>query len=103
MSFKISRLIAKNMKPHNFGEKLIKPSISVSNLEFLSDEGTAILEHIPLSRKTVSRRIDLMAENIENQVTEDLKNVKFAIQIDETILKGNKALLLAHVRYVSTK
>ena len=58
---------------------------------------------IPLSQDTVRRRIDEMAENIENTLCSILKTKKFSLQLDESTLPGNESLLLAYVRYVENE
>jgi len=46
----------------------------------------------------VRRRINEMAEDVEVSLCELLVSNKFSLQIDESILPGNEALLLAYVR-----
>ena len=55
---------------------------------------------IPLSNKTVQRRIDEMAQWVENSLPEYLKTSEFSLQFDESTLPGNEALLLAYIRFV---
>ena len=45
------------------------------------------------------RRIDEMAKNVQEQLASKLRN-KFAVQIDESTVRGSEALLLAYARYV---
>ena len=63
VSYNISKLIAKCGKPHNIGEKLILPAITV-----MQQSAPEIVRSIPLSNDTVSRRIDEMAIDVENQL-----------------------------------
>ena len=52
-----------------------------------------------MSANTVKRRIEEMAEDIENQVIIRVKNSPFySIQLDESTHVSNKALLLSFVR-----
>jgi len=48
----------------------------------------------------VQRRIDKMALSVEELLCEFLKATKFSIQLDESTLPGNEALLLAYERFV---
>ena len=47
----------------------------------------------------MQRRIDETAEDVENSLCAYLKTSRFSIQLDESILPGNEALLLAYVRF----
>jgi zinc finger BED domain-containing protein 5/7/8/9 len=93
-------LIAKAGKPHNIGEELILPAISEVISTVLHKSPHEIIKAIPLSQDTVRRRIDEMAENTENTLCNILKLKKFSLQLDESTLPGNEALLLAYVRFI---
>ena len=41
-----------------------------------------------------------MAQSAENSLCDYLKTSEFSIQLDESTLPGNEALLLAYVRFV---
>ena len=56
---------------------------------------------IPLSNSTASSRIDEMANDIENKLCDELKTTQFSLQLDETTLRDNEALIMAYVRYVN--
>ena len=71
--------------------------------------GTTVLEEsaakkiaqVPLSARTVAKRIEDMAEDIETQLLEQIvKSPWFAIQCDESTDIENKAVLLVFVRYL---
>ncbi|KAJ8944608.1 hypothetical protein NQ318_011464, partial [Aromia moschata] len=79
-SYNISLLIAKSGKPHTIGEKLILPAI----------------EEVFKLSNTVQRRIDEIERFLCNFCT-----TYFSIQLDESTLPGNEALLLAHVRFIT--
>ncbi|GFV36873.1 hypothetical protein TNCV_1701691 [Trichonephila clavipes] len=49
---------------------------------------------MPVSKNTVSRRIDEMGENIEKQLVEKLKTRKFSVQMDESTLRDSEAVLI---------
>ncbi|XP_026546538.1 SCAN domain-containing protein 3-like isoform X1 [Notechis scutatus] len=91
--------IAKNKKPYTIGEELIKPCMLQACEEVLGKQAVQELNAIPMSANTIRRRIEDMAEDIENQVINMVKNSPFyAIQLDESTDVSNKALLLCFVR-----
>uniref|UniRef100_A0A5S6Q618 DUF4371 domain-containing protein n=1 Tax=Trichuris muris TaxID=70415 RepID=A0A5S6Q618_TRIMR len=75
-------LIAKAGYAHTVGEDLLIPV------------------KIPLSNNTVQRRIDETANNVEDALCSSLRTTQFSLQIDESCLPGNEALLLAYVRFI---
>ncbi|XP_067130586.1 SCAN domain-containing protein 3-like [Centruroides vittatus] len=99
VSYKISRIIAQNAKPHNIGEKLLLPVIK-EVLTMTSADPANILSMIPLSNDTISRRISEMANDVENQLTADLQTREFTIQLDESSVRDSDAILMAYVRYI---
>lgn len=58
----------------------------------INQKGNKIIKNIPLGNFTVSCRIDEMAQNIEEQLIEEMEVKMFSLQIDE-------AILLVHVRF----
>lgn len=98
-SYDLSLLIAKTGTPHTFGEKLILPAIKMA-LTRLLPKPTDIIKKIPLSNDSVQRRIDEMAADVEFSLCDYLKTCRFSIQLDESTLPNNEALLLAYVRFV---
>ncbi|XP_050520167.1 SCAN domain-containing protein 3-like [Daktulosphaira vitifoliae] len=99
-SYNISLLIAKSGKPHTIGEELIIPAINEVLNTVLHKPAFDVIKKIPLSNNTVQRRIDEMAQSVEEILCEYLKTTKFSIQLDESTLSDNEALLLAYVRFV---
>ncbi|CAH2017552.1 unnamed protein product [Acanthoscelides obtectus] len=94
-SYNISLLIAKSGKPHTIGEKLILPAVEEVLKTVLHKPASDIIKRIPLSNNTVERRIDEMSSDIESFLCN-----YFSIQLDESTLPDNAALLLAHVRFI---
>lgn len=99
-SYNISLLIAKSGKPHTIGEQLILPAVEEVLKTVLHKPPYDVLKRIPLSNNTVQRRIDEMSSNIENFLCNYLQTTHFSIQLDESTLIGNEALLLAYVRFI---
>ncbi|KAL4090872.1 hypothetical protein QTP88_025634 [Uroleucon formosanum] len=85
-------------KPHIIGEDLILPAIKEVITTVLHKPAADIIRKIPLSNSSVQRRIDEMAENIKESLCNHLKTCQFSIQLDESTLPTNEALLLSYVR-----
>ncbi|CAH1979784.1 unnamed protein product [Acanthoscelides obtectus] len=99
-SYNISLLIAKSGKPHTIGEKLILPAVEEVLKTVLHKPASDIIKRIPLSNNTVERRIDEMSSDIESFLCNYLQTTHFSIQLDESTLPDNAALLLAYVRFI---
>ena len=98
-SYEISKIIAKAGKPHNIGETVILPAVSAIISSVMKQNASEITNSIPLSNSSVSRRIDEMAEDVEKQLIAHLQVKQFALQLDESTLRDNEAILLAYVRF----
>ncbi|CAH1970021.1 unnamed protein product, partial [Acanthoscelides obtectus] len=99
-SYNISLLIAKSGKPHTIGDKLILPAVEEVLKTLLHKPASDIIKRIPLSNNTVERRIDEMSSDIESFLCNYLQTTHFSIQLDESTLPDNAALLLAYVRFI---
>ncbi|XP_022183319.1 zinc finger MYM-type protein 6-like [Myzus persicae] len=98
-SYLVALQIAKNKKPYTIGEDLIKPCMLQAGEVVLGKQAVKKLKEIPMSANTIKRRIEEMADDIENQVITMMKNSPFySIQLDESTDVSNKALLLCFVR-----
>ncbi len=54
-----------------------------------------------MSNKSISRRIKIMAEDVEHQLIRIIHQTNFALQLDETLTHECEALLIVYVRHVS--
>ncbi|CAH2016533.1 unnamed protein product [Acanthoscelides obtectus] len=103
-SYNISLLIAKSRKPHTIGDKLILPAVEEVLKTVLHKPVSDIIKRIPLSNNTIDRRIDEMSSDIESFLCNYmyLQTTHFSIQLDESTLSDNAALLLAYmyVRFI---
>ncbi|KFD51850.1 hypothetical protein M513_07179 [Trichuris suis] len=66
----------------------------------LHQRGRDVTNKIPLSNDTVQRRINAMAEDVEDRLCSWLRQSEFSLQVDESTLPGNEAVLLAYVRFI---
>lgn len=56
-----------------------------------------------MSNDTISRRINIMAVDIEYKLIQKInKSIFYGIQIDESTDINNEAILLIYIRYVDT-
>ena len=100
-SYLVTHRIAKTNKPFAIGEELIRPACTDICREILGEPAAKKIAQVPLSARTVARRIEDMAEDIEAQLIERIvKSPWFTIQCDESTDIENKAVLLVFVRYL---
>ncbi|XP_068200264.1 zinc finger MYM-type protein 6-like [Palaemon carinicauda] len=100
VSYKIANLISRASKPHTTGESLIKPAGVVVLSTVMNQSLQEVTSVNPLSNSSASRRIDEMAVDVENQLASKLQVNDFSIQLDESTLPNNSALLVAFERFL---
>uniref|UniRef100_A0A5S6Q2X3 DUF4371 domain-containing protein n=1 Tax=Trichuris muris TaxID=70415 RepID=A0A5S6Q2X3_TRIMR len=93
-------LIAKTGYAHTVAEELLIPVVSEVLETVLHRPSADVVKKIPLNNNTVQRRIDEMANNVEDALCSSLRTTQFSLQIDESCLSGNEVLLLAYVRFI---
>lgn len=100
-SFQIAQLIAKKKKPHAEAEEIIAPALKIAAECMLRNDAVESFKNIPLSSKTIARRIQDMSVDIESQLKENFNcpSRKWSIQLDETTDISKKAQLLAFLRF----
>ncbi|UYV82490.1 hypothetical protein LAZ67_21002496 [Cordylochernes scorpioides] len=103
-SYMIAQLIARKKKAHAEAEEIILPALKIVAGCMLTNDAMEKVTKIPLSSKTIARRIEDMSEDIELQIKQYFNDssTKWAIQLDETTDVSNKAQLLAFLRFVDT-
>ncbi|UYV78592.1 hypothetical protein LAZ67_16002085 [Cordylochernes scorpioides] len=96
-SYMIAQLIARKKKAHAEAEEIILPALKIVAGCMLTNDAMEKVTKIPLSSKTIARRIEDMSEDIELQIKQSFNDssTKWAIQLDETTDISNKAQLLA--------
>jgi len=102
-SYLVAMHIAKSKKAYTIGEKLLKPCMIDIFTELFGSEYATKINSIPMSNDTISRRINIMAVDIEYQLIQKIKkSIFYGIQIDESTDINNEAILLIYIRYVDT-
>ena len=101
-SYKVSLLVAQNMKAHTIAESLVLPAAKILLPNLIGEKDVAKLDTVSLCNDTVKRRIREMFVDIVDQVTEGIKASKFgfAIQVDESTAVTNYCQLLVYGRYI---
>ncbi|GFX60765.1 SCAN domain-containing protein 3 [Trichonephila clavipes] len=98
-SYKVSYKIARCKKPHTIAEELILPAAIEIVETMFGDNFAKELQSIPLSNDTVSRRIDDISEDVEQQLFGKLRDKLFSIQLDEATDSNKDAHFIAYVRF----
>ena len=87
-------------KSEIIGENLINPAVKeITNTTFANP--VDIISYASLSKNSVSKIINVMADELTIALVAELKSEKFALQLDESTLRDSEALLLGYVRYVA--
>ncbi|KRY13214.1 Zinc finger BED domain-containing protein 5 [Trichinella patagoniensis] len=86
-SYSISLNIAKKAQSYTIGEEIVIPVIKEVIETVMKKDSEPVLKCIPLSAKTVQRRIDEMASDVEKTLVSELQHCKFSIQLDDQSLK----------------
>ena len=94
-SYNISKLIAQTLHPHTIGEVLIIPILKEVISTVMHENPSKFIQNIPISNNIVKRRIDEMAQDVELQLIRMIQKTEFALQLDESTLPDNQALLMA--------
>ncbi|XP_025417424.1 zinc finger BED domain-containing protein 5-like [Sipha flava] len=101
-SYLVAEFVAKQMKPHTIAEKLILPACREIVKVIFGEEAEKEVLKIPISDNTISRRIEHMSEDIEEQVLQQsCDSPLFALQLDESTDISGQAQLLVFIRIVS--
>ena len=85
--------IVKCKKPHTIAEGLILPA-AVDLVGKMIEGAAEKLKMMPLSDDIMCRRIDDMAQDIQDQLIDEMKQLEFGLQLDEAT-DGSPDLLCA--------
>ncbi|GFY15594.1 protein ZBED8 [Trichonephila clavipes] len=91
--------ITRCKKPHTIAKELILPAAIEIVETMFGDNFAKELQSKPLSNDTVSRRIDDISEDIEQQFFVKLRDKLFSIQLDEATDSNKDAHFIAYVRF----
>ena len=100
--FKVAHRIAKCKKLHTIAEELVLPAALDLVSIIIGESAAQKLETVPLLNYTISRRIDKILDNINDQLVAKIRGNEFSLQLDEaTISTSNKdAYLICYVRFI---
>ncbi|KAF0042460.1 hypothetical protein F2P81_005992 [Scophthalmus maximus] len=99
-SFVIAHKIAQNSKPFSEGE-FVKECM-VESAALLCPEKKEAFENIPLSRRTVTRRMEDITENLEFQLQSEVGSFDFfSLVLDESCVVRDTAQLLIFIRGIT--
>lgn len=97
----VAEILAQKRKSHLTAESVILPACRKIVKIMFGDEAEKEVMKIPLSDNTISRRIDDMSQDIEQQIIIDIHSCNmFSLQLDESTDITGKAQLITFVRYV---
>ena len=101
-SFKVAYRIAKCKKPHTIAEELVLPAALDLVSTMIGESAAQKLKAVPLSNNTISRRIDKISDDINDQLVAKMRGNEFSLQLDEaTTSTSNKdAYLICYVRFI---
>nr|XP_039248831.1 protein FAM200B-like [Styela clava] len=99
-SYVVAQRIAREMKPHTIGKRLVKPAAIDMTRLICGDDVASKLQSVSLSNDTVKSRIADLSLNIKNQVVARMRRAgKWSYQLDESTDTGKDAQLMVYVRY----
>jgi len=100
-SYKVAYRVAKCKKPHTIAEDLILPAAIEMATTMLGEEAGKALAKVPVSNNTISRRIALIAKDLNEQLIEAIQGKQFGLQLDEATDINNDAHLICNVRFIN--
>ena len=96
-------MIAKRKKAHTEAEVLIAPALAIIVETMLGSEAAQKIKTVPLSDSTISRRIEEISSDLQDEVCEHFETPEdklWALQIDESVDISGKAQVLAFIRFI---
>ena len=100
VSYQVAHRIAKCKKPHTIAEELILLAAFDLATTMIGEGAAQKLILVPLSNDSMCHRIDDMAEDIHDQLIDQMKEREFSLQLDEATDNSRDAHLICYVRFV---
>ena len=91
--YQVMHRIVKCKKPHTIAEGLILPAV-VDLVGTLIEGAVQKLKMVPLSDDIMCRRIDDIAQDVQDQMIDEMKQPEFGLQLDKAT-DGSPDLLCA--------
>lgn len=104
-SFRIANVLVKHKKSFQDGEMLKEAFINAGNVLFDKFKNKLeimqAIKDIPLSRQSVTRRVEVMGEDLQSKLKADIENCSyFSLQFDESNDIVDSAQLIVFIRMV---
>ena len=101
-SYEMALLLAKKKKPFTDGEEILKPALQIAARMLGDKQVETKFKDIPLSNNTMTRRVEDLAEDVQEQVAFHASNCKFfSLAMDESTDLSDTAQVTIFVRAVS--
>ncbi|XP_060768837.1 zinc finger BED domain-containing protein 5-like [Neoarius graeffei] len=100
-SYMVSYRVAQTGKPHTIVEDFFLPAAADAVGVMLGEKAKNVIQSMPSSNNTVSRRISAMAGDVFKQLLHRIRASEFySLQLDESTDVAGLAQLLVYVRYI---
>ena len=100
--FKVAYRIAKCKTLHTIAEELVLPAALDLVLTIIGESAAQKLKAVSLLNNTISRRIDKILDDINDQLVAKMRGNEFSLQLDEatTNTTNKDAYLICYVRFI---
>ena len=101
-SFKVAHRIAKCKKTHIFAEELLLPGTIDLDSTMVGEVAEQELKVVPLSKQHYLERIEIIADDINDQLVAKMLENEFSLQLDEatTSTRNKDAYLICYLRFI---
>ena len=101
VSYHVAELVAKSKQLHTVAEKVILLACKIIIKEMLGSDALKEVAKLPLSDKTITRRIKDISADIKKYIFEKVCiSGRFGLQVDESRKINGHAELLANLRFI---